>query len=443
MAPLERGVQPVQPRPLTTDVVITLGAKVGILLLNVAGTVVIARALGPTGRGAVAVAFSFTLLLIQLGILGLHSANAYFAAREPAQISRIITNTLWTALVAGMLLALAGLAVRQLFPATLRGLDLLEVAVVLIGVPAALGNQLLQSILLAEGRMVAYNGVELGMSLLMTVGLIVGLSVFSFGVLGAIALLVGVNVGGTCVFLALLRRHRIRLRGFDGRLLSEMLRYGSRIYLAALLAYLVWRLNLLLVNSYRGSAAAGQFAIAFGFADAIHLLPTVVALNLFPRIARGGATDTGAVFRSLTLVYGLLCALTIPLAGPVIRLFYGDAFSPATTIYYWLLPGIFSYGMVAVLAYHFAGRGFPVSALLAWVPGLVVNLAIVFPLLSRGGSANVAALSVSVSFTLVLALHMRLFASEAGGYRSLIARPRETLVLVGELLRVLRPTETH
>src|SRR4051794_16130472 len=116
-------VRAVERRPLTYDVLLTFGTKIAVLLLNVGATIVVARALGPTGRGAVAVAFSFTLLLIQFGSLGLHSANSYFGARDPAQMSRILTNTLWTVVGVGFLLVLVGLGVWALFPAFLRGLD--------------------------------------------------------------------------------------------------------------------------------------------------------------------------------------------------------------------------------------------------------------------------------------------------------------------------------
>ena len=421
------------------DVILTLGNKVGVLLLNVGGTIVVARTLGPSGRGAVAVAFSFTLLLIQFGSFGLQSANPYFAARDPGRIAMIFRNTLWLTLGLGTLLALAGLVVWALFPALLRGLGALEIVVVLIGVPAALANQLLQSILLAEGRMVAYNGIELAMGLTTFVGLLVGLVALSFDVLGAIVLMVSVNIAGMFAFMFALRHHRAPLRRPDLELMRSMLRYGGRIYLATLLAYLVGRANLLLVNSYLGGVAAGEYSISLAIADGIHLLPTVVALNLFPRVARGDpAGDTAAAFRSVALVYGLLIVVTIPFAGIGIRLLYGHAFSDAVTIYYWMVPAIFSYGMVSVLAYHFAGRGFPREALLVWVPGLVVNFAIVFPLLAKHASVNVAAIAASVGYTLVLVLHMRMFAQESGSYRVLFPRPREAFSFVVQLVRGLK-----
>jgi O-antigen/teichoic acid export membrane protein len=415
-------------RPLTVDVLLTFGSKVAVLILTVGTGVVVARALGPSGRGAIAVAFTFTLLLVQFGILGLHSANAYFASREPQQISRILTNTLWTCLGMGLALGLVGVAVYELFPGMLRGLDVLEVTVILVGIPAVLGTLLLQSLLLAEGRMVAYNGVELGMAIATFAGLAVVLLAFSGGVLAALLLYLAVNTVAVLTFVFLLRHHLRGLRSFDVRLFRSMLRYGFRLYLAALLAYVVWRTNLLLVNSYLGSSAAGEFSIAVALGEMIHLLPVVVALNLFPRIARGDeATDTGAVFRSLTLIYAAVCLAMVPLLGPAIKVLYGEQFSGAIGICYWLLPGIFAYGMVSVLSYHFAGRGFPLEALLVWFAGVAVNFAIAVPLLSSHQSAAYAAIAISAAYAVILALHMRMFAAESGTYASLIPKPKETL----------------
>jgi O-antigen/teichoic acid export membrane protein len=424
-------------RTLTVDVLLTLGSKFAVLVLNIGTGVVVARALGTSGRGAVAVAFAFTLLLIQFGILGLHSANAYFAARDPAQISQILTNTVWASLGVSLLLAVVGLGIRELFPGSLRGLNSVEVAVVLIGIPAVLATQLLQSLLLAEGRMVAYNGVELTMAIATVGGLALVLLVLSGGVLAALLLYLGINTGGALAFVFLLRHHLRGLGHFDPRLFDKMLRYGFRIYLAALLAYLVWRTNLLLVNSYLGSSTAGKFSIAVALGDTIHLLPTVVALNLFPRVARGDESgDTGAVFRSLTLVYGLACLAIIPILGPLIKFLYGAAFSGAVGLCYWLLPGIYAYGMVSVLSYHFAGRGFPLSALLVWLAGVAVNFGIAVPILASHGSASFAALAISCAYVVILFLHMRMFAHESGSYSTLVPRPTETATLLVAMVKV-------
>ena len=122
---------PPEHRALAPDVALTFASKLSVLVLTVLSTVIVARALGTTGRGAVAVAFSFTLLLIQFGSFGLQSANPYFAARDPKQLGRIVSNSLWFALLFGSVLVLAGIGVKAFFPALLRGLDWLDVIVVL------------------------------------------------------------------------------------------------------------------------------------------------------------------------------------------------------------------------------------------------------------------------------------------------------------------------
>jgi O-antigen/teichoic acid export membrane protein len=439
-------VEPVEPvaqadthRPLLPDVVMTFATKVALLILNVATTVVVARALGTTGRGAVAVAFSFTLVLIQFGSFGLQTAAPYFASRDPQRLGRIVGNVLWFAFAIGALLILAGVFVRGVFPAALRGLRWLDVAIVLGGIPAAYAATLLQSILLAQGRMKAYNGVELVAAVLLCASLIVGFVAFDMGVVGAIALMVGNSFATAVVYLLLLRRSVRLFHRPDIPLARAMLRYGFRVYVATLIAYLVGRINLIFVNSYLGSSAAGRYSIGVALSEGIHLLPSVVALNLFPRVARGqGYEQSAAVFRSLSVLFLAFCLVTVPFAAPGIALVFGSDFRGAVEIYYWMLPGIYAYGMLNVLSYHFAGRGFPLEAMLIWIPGVLVNLAIVVAFVP-GHGAWVAALASTVAYGLVLALHMRTFAKESGGYRVLVPRPRETYRLVQDMIAQIRP----
>ncbi len=210
-----------------------------------------------------------------------------------------------------------------------------------------------------------------------------------------------------------------------------MVGYGFRIYVATLAGFLVIRMDMFLVNGFLGAAEAGRYAVAVALADGMALLPIAVAVNLFPRVARGGSTETSAeVFRALALLYGVLCLATVPLAGPAIDALFGPDFEEATTLYLWLLPGIFCLGMLSVLSHHFAGRGFPLEAMLVWFVGLGLNLALNL-LFLRSGGTYVAALSSSIAYAVLLVLHVRLFAREAGSYGAL--RPR-----IGETARMLR-----
>src|SRR3954468_4662345 len=135
-------------RRFRSDVLLMLVTKFGALILNVVTSVIVARALGPSGRGAVAVALSLTLVLVQIGSSGLATANPYYAAKEPQARSRIIGNSIYLAVVLGIVLKGIAALVKVQFPSVVRGLDWTSLALVMVAIPAALGSTYLHAVLL-------------------------------------------------------------------------------------------------------------------------------------------------------------------------------------------------------------------------------------------------------------------------------------------------------
>ena len=413
-----------QPR-LRTDVLWTFGGKAATLLFGLLIVVAVARELGPSGQGLFAVAYSLTLLLAQLGGLGLTTANPYFTAREPTQRASIVANSLWLAAGLGLALVGVGLALRAVAPDALEGLGWEPLVVTLIGVPGALAALFLQSVLLGETRMAAYNLVEAGQATLTLAGLLVALYAFDAGLTGALAVLTAGRYAAVAAYLALLAPGR-----FDPRLARRMLTYGLRAYVAIVVSFLVIRLDLLLVNGYLGSEEAGLYSVAATIADGMFVLPMVVALNLFPRVARSDSHgQTAEVFRSLAVLYGALCLLTIP-AAQAIPLVFGESFEGSISLYYWLLPGVYCLGLLTILAHHFAGRGYPKEAAAIWFVGLGLNVAINVAFLP-GRGAWVASLASSIAYAVLLALHVWLFVREAGTWSALRPRTAE----IGRMVR--------
>jgi O-antigen/teichoic acid export membrane protein len=419
-------VTAVESRRLRTDVALMLGAKGAAMVLNILATVIVARALGVGGRGAFAVAFSLTMLLVQFGTFGMVTANPYFVARDPEARARVVANTLWLAAVLGALGVAAGALIRVAIPSLTQGLSWAELLVAVAGVPAALAASFLQSVLLGEGRTIAMNGLEVALGLLSTAVMAAALLVLDWGVLGAIAVSTGSYVASALAFgVAVVWGRSARWRP-DVQLAREMVGYGFRIYVATLVGFLVIRIDLLLVNGFLGEHEAGLYSVVAALAQGMYVIPAVVGVNLFPRVARGGPDEMSAgVFRSFFLIYGALCLVTVPLAPVAIRVLFGAEFDDAVELYWWLVPGIFSLGMLTVLSHHFAGRGFPLEAMLVWFVGLGVNLALNLTLLDEHGTW-IASMASSVAYTVLLVLHVRMFARDMGGYAALRPSARET-----------------
>jgi O-antigen/teichoic acid export membrane protein len=418
------------PARLRTDVFLTFGGKVATLAVGFATVAVIARQLGAAGTGTFMVAYSLTLLLAQVGGLGLTSANPYFAAREPTRVSQIVANSIWLAAGLGILLVALGAAIKLIAPGALQGLGWAPLAVTLAGIPGALAAYLLQSVLLGEGRMIAYNAVEAAQTLLVLAAIVAGFAFFDFRITGTLAVIATGRYVAAAVYLTLLLRHSPSFGRVDVGLARQMFAYGFRVYVAIVLSYLVVRFDLLLVNGYLGEAQAGIYGVAATLADGMFVLPMVISLNLFPRVARGDPTEaTAEVFRSVAVLYGFFCLATVPLAGPAIRAFFGENYSGATSLYYWLLPGIYAYGLVTILSSHFAGRGFPRTAIVIWAVGIALNVVLNVVFLP-GRGAWVASVTSSISYGLLLVLHMWLFAREAGSYGVMRPRAREVVRFV-------------
>jgi O-antigen/teichoic acid export membrane protein len=419
------------PNRLRDDVFLMVGARVLTLLLGVVTSVILARGLGASARGTLAVAFNMTLLLVQVGGLGMATASPYAVARDPASRGRVVVNALWAGAVLGVVLIGAGATLRAIAPSALEGVTWAQALVAFAAIPLTLAAVFLHSILLGESRMIAYNAIEAATGILAAGALAIVLLVFDGGVLAALAVLAGQQLVALIAYLVALRHHVAGRRRADVALLRRMVGYGFRAYAALLAGFLVVRMDMFLVNGFLGSGEAGRYAVTVALADGMILIPNAVAVNLFPRVARGSTTQTSAeIFRSVAFLYAVLCLITAPLASVGVSVLFGHAFAESAHLYLWLLPGIYAYGLLTIVAQHFAGRGFPLEAVLVWFAGLAVNLAMNLLLLNAYGT-HIAALSSSVAYVLLLALYLRLFAREAGGYGVLRPRP-------GEALRMLR-----
>jgi len=423
-------------RGLRADVLLMASAKFGVLILGGATTVIVARSLGVAGRGTLASTYALMTLLAQLGTFGIASANPYYAAREPHMRGRIAGNSLWLAAGLGLFMAAVGIALKLIAPKAFGDIGWAELLVGMLGVPIILCSLFLQSILLAEGRTVLYNAVDLGAAAATVVLLLTVLPLAGGGVVLALALMIAPQLAALIIYVFAMRRHGRLLRPLDTSLARRMIGYGARAYVVTLVAYLLIRVDLLLVNGIQGAKAAGQYSIAVALADALFLLPVSVSVNLFARVARGSADrETSlSVFQLVAVGYLLVCMIAAPLAGPAITLLFGSAYKPAIPLFLWLLPGVYFLGTLNVIAYHFAGHGMPRELILVWIPGLVINLTLDITLLPHHGTV-VASIASSVAYGVVLVLHLRMFARDMGSWSRLRPTVAGTTSIVRLALR--------
>lgn len=112
-----------RPSEFTRQVVHTIVSRVALLPLGVIVSALLARALGPAGRGELAVATAFATVCMQFGNLGLHTSNTYFVARQRDLLPTLTANTLALSLGLGSLVALGIGIVLTAFPGLARFME--------------------------------------------------------------------------------------------------------------------------------------------------------------------------------------------------------------------------------------------------------------------------------------------------------------------------------
>ena len=193
---------------LAWNILTTLSARILILVLTLISSVVLARLLGPEGRGLFALVLLLPGLAMSLALLGFEQANAVYAGVEPERRRALVWQSAAIAGIVGGAIALSSMGFFALgapgFQALVRG-PLWLYLVPLSTVPASLVVEYWWAILRGMNRIFLLNVVEVGTkvaSLALVLVLVVWLRLDVAVAVGANSV---VSVGSVVLMVVLLR----------------------------------------------------------------------------------------------------------------------------------------------------------------------------------------------------------------------------------------------
>ena len=406
-------------RNLWMQVSWTFATRLLMIFNSVVAGIIVARSLGADGVGQLAVINVAVATIVQLGSFGLPSSNTYFIAQDQARFRSAAVNSLIFALTAGSILAL-GLSALAYLRADWFGFvspELIRIAAA--SIPFQLIALIGLNILLTLGKIKEFNLLDLAGQSFVLINAVLVLLVFHRGLQMLVTLNTAASILVSLVVVSLLAISAKTLARSEWRadmtLLRRMIGYGLKFQISILASVIILRADLLVVNHFRGAAAAGVYSVASQFGLLLMLLPGVIATLLFPRVtaeqdARGETTCL--VTRYTTLIMFLCCLAAVPFSL-LLPLLYGAAFSEATTLLLILLPGVYLMGLESVLVQHFNALGLPRSIPMYWVATLALNLILVFALVPRFGAQG-AAIASTISYAAIFGLVAMHFHASTG-----------------------------
>jgi O-antigen/teichoic acid export membrane protein len=404
------------PRGLPAAGALTIAASTGALVMTLGTGVLLARALGPSGRGEVAAIMTAPQLAGWVFLLGSTQTISYFRAREPQHAAALLGT--WLALTLPLAAAAivlgeallpaimaaqtdAALHLAQLFMLT-AGLVLLTESVLgfLLGAEHfALFNALkvLAPALVAGCYVTAWAGGALT----------VGFAVWSFAAVN------GVVVAGAIAFLV--ARHGIA-RPRAG-LARRTLWYGLKAHSTNVSFVLNARLDLLILPAFVPAATVGLYSVSTNISWIVFALAGSVAAIVLPVAARQGLGHGPAtIVRSAraTLLVALALAVVLALiAEPLVRIVFGAGFAGSVGALRILLPGSVLYAAALVLVAGLYACNRPFTAACAQCSGLVVTVAGLL-LFLRGGGIEAAAWVSTAAYATVFACALATYRLAAG-----------------------------
>ena len=312
--------------------------------LALVAAVLVARALGPEGRGIYALFLLSASITQAILSLGIGVSAVYYLAKRTYSLPRIVANSQHIALASALVSVLLVILAWPILGETLldNGAPYWMFA---LAVPLFLNYNVLTAILQGESRFTAMNAVILAQPLVLVSLLVAGLAVGEVGTTAALAFWCGATFAATLLALVLLGRKALRLDELlrvDWTSLRDQVRFGVQGQVGNFIQLLNYRLDQYIVLLFVSAAGVGIYAVSVTLSQSIWLAANAIAVVLLPRLTATDEADaartTPVVCRN-TLLLSAVGALGLAAVSPwLVEGLFGAEFEDSIVPLLWLYP---------------------------------------------------------------------------------------------------------
>ena len=411
---------------------------------SVIAGILVARLLGPESFGILIVLNVTVSTSIQLSSMGLPTANTYFTAGDRRLLAPAAVNGLLFVLTASSVFTLAIWACSSYF---LPGVPLSIAAIGLFSIPFQLATLIVSNLFLAQGDIKHSNFIDLFNQSFVIINPVLALLIFGGGLLLLLSMNLIAAAGVSIVTSVLLYRY-VAAEDIDARwradlgLLKKMLRYALKGHVFWAATMVMLRIDVVLLNSFRGPVEAAVYGVATQYTLFLMLLPNVVANLMLQRVASSpekAVEFSSVAARHVALSLFIACLLSIP-AAYLLPIAYGPGFVGAPALVWILLPGVFFWGVQLTLVQYFVGTGLPIVIPALWVATLLINIALNLTFIPRFGAEAAAAASTICYFLIFVAVFIYFRRDTGNSLRDVLICHADDLRNLRGILRIDKVT---
>jgi len=402
----------------TQDTVVTFVTRCLSVILGLVISVIIARALGPEGRGVYSLAILLPGLLVTFTNLGINPATVFYVAKRKYSLREVFGNNIILTVSISILTVSIGLIIipcfhNELFPGV--GNEYLLLALGLV--PFPLFFDFISHILVGMQKIKAYNILCLLQSFLFLILLSALLLGFQFGIKAAIsAQIISSLLAGIALFFFVKKETQGIFFKPNRQYLKDVPFYGFKAHLGGVISFLHYRIDLFLINIFLNPFAVGLYSVAVALAEGMWLISRSVGTVLFPKLASEKDSEslkqfTPLVCRHVLIIVFSVAVLLYFLSQWLIALLYSETFLGSIQPFRILLIGAVAVSGHSVLVYFLMAAGRPM--LVSYITGISVILNIILnviliPHWGIIGAAWATTVSYSAMFMISLFVYSRI-----------------------------------
>jgi O-antigen/teichoic acid export membrane protein len=384
------------------DIASVFGSNVFTLGTNLLLVIILVRLLGPADYGLYTSVLVVPLLVVSFFQMGIRATTVYLIGSgkhdDNVIVSAVLSILLLTS-AAGILFS--GLAY---FLVNTTGYTYLLMGMALIIIPLRLTSVYAGGVFLGKEEIPSSNLMNWLAGLLMLIFAMIFVLALNLGLNGALlSILLSNMVVAVVALVKLFRRFNISI-SFRNELIMKLLSTGVVYALSFLVIQLNYRIDILLLKALSTPAEVGIYSLGVSVAELLWQVPLAISVVVMSRSAN--AIDKQAMNQStarllrVSLVFGITISLFIVVLSPwIVPLVFGEKFRSSILIMQTILPGILMVIMFRILSGQLSGMGRPEVALKAFVPALVLNVALNY-LWIPGYGANGAVMATNISYTM-------------------------------------------
>ena len=405
---------------LSINILTTLSTRLVVAVLALISSILLARLLGPEGRGLFALIQLLPELILTFGLLGFDQAYAVYAGLEPERRQTLLWQSVIISIIVGGIASISSSCFIIFgapgFESLIHGVLWLYILPLVI-IPVRMIITYWQAILRGMNQILLINAIELGSKMFSVLFIILIVGLLELNVAGVVSIDVAISLGTIIFLLFIFRSMNVWGKpSFDWVLWKKVGRFSLPVYLGTVMSYFNYRIDQLFVAIMLPPAKLAFYVLAVSLAEQMWILTGAVNTALLPHLTNSKKRDPvlcATIARHVMVWTGIACCLLFLLAKVLVQLMYSNDFIETVAPLQWLLPGVFTLSIGKVLVSELLIREKAQVTIWIAIIAAFINITgnlLLIPYMGISG----AALASTISYTLVSILVIWLFVRETG-----------------------------